>query len=419
VARLIRLTLALGAAAVLAGAWPHQPADAAPQHPFPVHAVYAPGTIRPAHRSQAQLDADVRAYYDQWKSQFLVAAGPGFYRVAFGTSPQQHAKTVSEGQGYGMIIVALMAGHDPDAQNLFDGLWRFARAHPSDIDSDLMGWIVPPDGSGNDSAFDGDCDMAYALLLADSQWGSGGAINYSAEAKRTIAAVLAATIGPDSRLPMLGDWTDPGGRRYNQYTPRSSDFMLDHFRAFGRATGNPAWTQVVAAVQAVIAHLQGAYSPGTGLLPDFIQPVSRTDHTPRPAKAGFLEGRFDGKYSYNATRDPWRIGTDALLNDDATSHAQARTMSTWVQVAARGNPQRIRAGYSLDGRPLSGSKYFTIVFAAPFGVAAMTEPSQQQWLNDVYDAVRGMHEDYYEDSVTLLCLLVMTRSYWDPTTIGN
>ena len=49
----------------------------------------------------------------------------------------------------------------------------------------------------------------------------------------------------------------------------------------------------------------------------------------------------------------------------------------------------------------------------------MTEPSQQQWLNDVYDSVRGIHEDYYEDSVTLLCLLVMTGNYWDPTTIGD
>lgn len=48
----------------------------------------------------------------------------------------------------------------------------------------------------------------------------------------------------------------------------------------------------------------------------------------------------------------------------------------------------------------------------------MTEPSQQQWLDDLYDAVRGRFEDYYEDSVTLLCLLVMTGNFWDPSTIG-
>ena len=41
-----------------------------------------------------------------------------------------------------------------------------------------MGWEVPPDEpGGTDSAFDGDCDIAYALLLADAQWGSAGAID--------------------------------------------------------------------------------------------------------------------------------------------------------------------------------------------------------------------------------------------------
>jgi hypothetical protein len=51
-------------------------------------------------------------------------------------------------------------------------------------------------------------------------------------------------------------------------------------------------------------------------------------------------------------------------------------------------------------------------------VAAMTDPSQQQWLNDVYDAVATTHEDYYEDSVDLLSLLVMTGNFWDPTTVA-
>ena len=61
--------------------------------------------------------------------------------------------------------------------------------------------------------------------------------------------------------------------------------------------------------------------------------------------------------------------------------------------------------------------YFSTFFAAPLGVAAMTVPGQQTWLNALYDAVYATHAGYYEDSVTLLCLLVMTGNYWDPTTI--
>jgi endo-1,4-beta-D-glucanase Y len=280
-----------------------------------------------------------------------------------------------------------------------------------------MSYEVPEKPPNVDSAFDGDCDIAYALLLADKQWGSAGRINYRDAAAQVLAGILASTIGPSSRLPMLGDWVDPNGPLYNQYTPRSSDFMTGHFRAFGRSTGDPVWSQVVANTQAVISQLQSRFSPGTGLLPDFIVPVSRVDRAPMPAPPNFLEGPNDGDYSYNACRDPWRLGTDALLSGDPASLAQARKIANWARLAAGGNADRIRPGYRLDGRPLSGD-YFTTVFVAPIAVAAMTEPSQQQWLDDLYDAVHGRFEDYYEDSVTLLCLLVMTGNFWDPSTIG-
>jgi hypothetical protein len=398
----------------------HPRQAAAAQHPFPQHVAYAPGTIRPSHRSRAQQDDDVRAFYTYWKANYLVAAGitpqgNPLFRVSFGSTDP--SVTVSEGQGYGMIIVALMAGYERQARVIFDGLWRFSRARPSDGDSRLMGWRVPPEPGGNYSAFDGDADIAYALLLADRQWGSDGRIAYHAEAEQVIAGILESTIGPASRLPMLGDWVDPDGATYNQYTPRSSDFMPDHFRAFGRAVNNPVWDEVVNNSQAVISSLQSNFSPATGLLPDFIVPVSGTDHTPRPAPPYFLEGPNDGNYYYNAGRDPWRIATDALLNDDPVSMAQAQKIARWAEAAAGGVPANIKPGYELDGTPIPPGDYFTSFFAAPLGVAAMTVPEQQKWLNRIYDTVRVSREDYYEDSVTLLCLLVMTGNYWDPATV--
>lgn len=394
------------------------PASAAPRRPFPQHVVYAPQTLRPDVPDQVQQDADVRAFYDLWAASYVVAAGftPAGnprYRVTFGS--ENPGRTVSEGQGYGMIAVALMAGHDPQAQVVFDGLWEFSRAHPSGIDSRLMGWQVPEAPGANDSAFDGDADIAYALLLADAQWGSEGAVDYRAAALQVMAGILESTIGPQSRLPMLGDWVEANGGTYNQYTPRSSDFMPGHFRAYGRATGNPAWTEVLGRSQDVITSLQSGFSPATGLLPDFIVPVSPSDHRPRPAPPGFLESDTDDDYSYNAGRDPWRIGTDALLSGDPVSLAQTQRISRWAETAAGGNPASIKAGYKLDGAPLPSADFFTTFFAAPLGVAAMTVPAQQSWLNEIYAAVRTTHEGYYEDSVTLLCLLVMTGNFWDPT----
>jgi endo-1,4-beta-D-glucanase Y len=328
------------------------------------------------------------------------------YRVVFGKDEPARSTTVSEGQGYGMMIVPIMAGYDPEAQTIFDGMWTFVVAHRSEIDPRLMDWNVPLE-EGNTSAFDGDADIALGLLLADAQWGSDGRVNYKAEAQTMIAGILESTIGPESHLPMLGDWVNVGEPQYNQFTPRSSDFMLVNFRAFRNAANEPIWDDVILQSQILMAIIQEEHSPETGLMPDFI-----VDSAPAPAN--FLENPTDGAYNYNAGRVPWRVGTDALLNNDELSRYIVQNISHWIEVSAEGDPMKIRAGYELNGEPLPDSDYFTTFFVAPMGVAAMNDPAQQEWLNKIYDSVYATHNDYYEDSVTLLCLLVMSGNFWSP-----
>jgi hypothetical protein len=187
--------------------------------------------------------------------------------------------------------------------------------------------------------------------------------------------------------------------------------MIDHFRAYRAATGDRAWDAVVSACQSMVSGLQRDFSPETGLLPDFIVGA---DGSPRPAPPGFLEGPHDGQYYYNALRDPWRLGTDALLHGDATSLAQVRRIGRWIAVATHGDPHEVRPGYQLDGTPVGGTHDFTTAFAAPFGVAAMTDPALQSFLDATYAAVHDRHEDYYEDSLTLMSLLVMSGNFWSP-----
>ncbi len=67
--------------------------------------------------------------------------------------------------------------------------------------------------------------------------------------------------------------------------------------------------------------------------------------------------------------------------------------------------------HPLDGTPFDPDVAFTSFFAAPLGVAMMTNESGNEWLNAVYDAVVDRSEDYYEDSVTLLCLRLMTGNW--------
>lgn len=392
----------------------------AQQFPFgQQHQAYRPGTLMPTNFTRAQQNQHVGNYYDYWKQRWVVTDPQGQgWRVKLDSS----GETVSEGQGYGMVIVAAMAGYDPQAKTIFDGLWQFRLAHPSSIDNRLMDWNVP-DTSGNDSAFDGDMDIAYGLLMAHAQWGSGGTINYLAEAKNVIAGIRESTIGPNSKLPMLGDWVEPGGinstATYSQWTTRSSDFMPGHFRAFGAATDDTTfWSSVTTAVQNVVTNIQGNESAVTGLLPDFIRLVG-SPRDPQPAAPNFLESDYDGSYWYNAGRDPWRLGVDAILNNDQTAVAQVQKLAQWIRTSTGGVPANIAGGYRLDGTPLN--TWEDHFFIAPFAVSAMTgtTAADQTWLNSLYSYIYQRHSNnnYYADAVTLQSLLAVTGNFWDPMAV--
>ena len=268
-----------------------------PRYPFPQHLTYGEDTIFPNQYTREQMDDDVTEFYDYWKGQYLAHAGENeegdtLLRIASGqTGSAEYNLTVSEGQGYGMIIVAIMAGYDPEAKEIFDGLWQFAQEYPSNIDPMLMAWQTPDPEHKTNSAFDGDADIAYALLLADGQWGSNQEIDYASEAKALISAIYKSTIGPQSKLPMLGDWVEANGSEYNQYTNRTSDFMLANFQAFSRLMPNEDWKQVIDQSVVVAESLQEKHSSSTGLLPDFIiTSTSDSNDAPKPVDSYFLEG---------------------------------------------------------------------------------------------------------------------------------
>ena len=387
----------------------------APHNPFPQHVDYVAGAIKPSLYSQERMDRDVKNFYNYWKKNYVVRAGEDeqgrpLYRVAFGKGSDV---TVSEGQGYGMVITALMAGYDKKAREIFDGMWRYSRRYPSEIDSRLMSWKIKKGRrvEGADSAFDGDADIAYALLLANEQWGSDGAVDYLTEARRVIHGIKASTIGPESLLPKLGDWVENDGEQYNQYTPRSSDCILSAFKSFAWASGDESWYDVAGACQSALKQIQKKYSKRTGLLPDFLvdcNPIASC----RPAPKNFLEGPHDGDYYYNAGRDPWRIGLDYLISGDENSRKLVAKTLNWLKERSKERASRIKSGYTLKGRKIGN--YTSTFFQAPFGVAAMANKKYQKLLDSIYKAVRKTHEGYYEDSVNLLSLLIMSGNFWAP-----
>jgi endo-1,4-beta-D-glucanase Y len=402
-----------------AGAWALMAlcgAAAAQNHPFGSHPMpYAPGAITPSHIGQAAQDDAVRAFYDAWKQRYLVqTCGAAEFVVEAKVGGGN--LTVSEAHGYGMLLAVLMAGYDPDARTIFDGMVAYRRQHPSMLTPGLMAWnqrTSCSDAEGSDSATDGDLDIAYALLMADKQWGSCGAVDYAAEAASVLAGIESGEVDGSGRYLRLGDWTAPDDPHYYQST-RSSDFMPDHLRAFAAASGNPLWTGVLDHTYSVFDALQTSYSPSTGLIPDFIaDPLG----TPAPVAPHFLEGPNDGAYDYNACRDPWRLATDYLVSGDARAKTAVQRITTWIRGATGGDPGQIDSGYQLDGSVSPNADYRSMAFVAPFGVGAMTDAANQTWLNGVWDLVAGTSiddEHYYENTLKLLSMIVMSGNWWAP-----
>lgn len=392
---------------------------AQPSRPFPQHVAYAAGSIKPNHVDQATMDAAVGRLYTQWKNGFLRSGcASGHYHVWHGGygggGTAARTVSVSEGHGYGMIIAALMAGRDPAAQTIFNGFHAYFRAHPSRNHKDLMAWQQLEgciDSKDADSATDGDLDIAYALLLAHRQWGSGETVDYKAEALKVIAAIRAKEVNPTSKVVQLGDWVDPG-QKLHYHATRSSDWMPGHFKAFDAAAGGGAWAPTVNATYGLLATMQRKFAPATGLVPDF---VVRTNATPVPAAAGFLGEETGDKYGWNACRVPWRIGADFLHSGDRRAYDALRKLEDWAVAKTGRNPAKLRAVYTLAGKPVE--TYSDLAFTAPIAVGAMIDPHYQTWLNALWDELVNAgfdRNDYYGNTLRLLAVLMISGNWWAP-----
>lgn len=400
--------------------------------PFPQHTAYAAATIRPNHVTQSQLDTDVKGYYSQWKSRYLMTISTAnpvqkyvFYNLE-GIAYPTNAVSCSEGHGYGMLATVIMAGYDASARTDFDALFYFFKAHTSTINPSLMAWqqinvngqIVDNAADGDDSATDGDMDIALSLLMADKQWGSTGAINYKSEGVKLIQAILNSEVNQSEWILKLGDWAS-NNSQYGTGT-RSSDFMLGHLRTFAKydTVNATLWTNILNRTAGIVNYqYNSGGSQNTGLLPDFFSKNASGNYV--PVTGTFLESKHDGDYSWNACRTPWRLSMDFLMTGSTLITAQLTRLNAWISNKSKGNPANIKAGY-LVKNGVNGTAYVSyneLAFTAPFAVSAMLSSNNQSWLNELWKYMVGFpiaSGEYYGNSLKLHSMLVASGNWWMP-----
>src|SRR5690606_7418480 len=125
----------------------------------------------------------------------------------------EDSRTISESQGYGMLIAAAMGD-----KALFDALLGYWESN-SEGGSSLMTWV----SGGSGTATDADTDAAYALLMADAQWGG-----YAAKAGTLIADARSMDVA-GTHLTPGSNYTNGG----NSDAFNVSYFSPSFYRLFG------------------------------------------------------------------------------------------------------------------------------------------------------------------------------------------
>jgi hypothetical protein len=493
---------------------------------------YAISRVTPNNRTQPQMNQDVIDQFIKILPDFVVdphsgtRANPDRFRMVLrhlkGTGSSDDIVTSSESMGYGMLMLAYMAGSENvmsggktvsehlrdnlpsdlraafgsrqvTVRDYFDGLFRCLREFPSyNINTNgtlawnftsgrrtyLMSWELLSVGRSGDpnaalttqftrpalsddygpsSATDGDMDMAYALLLAQQQWGTSAGeqgVGYGYWARGMIndlwlVCVDRGVYGTPARYHLYtGNWVSQWGRPEHGHpsylVTRPSDMMLGHLRAFREVdttleNGVNRWQRVINATEAGIEQIYSQNNPRTGVLPDFVR-VNQSNGQWMRVNAFTNESPNDGNHWHNSCRVPWRLGVDLLthggnagvknLHDNGLQHLHTLFRTTGSPTIRGGNAANpptfagIRA-VNFNGTHAFGDGWYPsgIAFAAPVLTAA-TAYGNAAWMADGWQYSRSRSrgaDPYYGDYLNVLSMIAASGNWWCPvfTTFGS
>lgn len=390
--RFIQVGLALAVGATVAGA--------VGKYPFPRNASYAYGI-----KASNATDASVQAAYTSWLSRYkegVCSDGSACARITF----DDDSYTVSEGIGYGMLIMAYMDNATNNTQEKFDRLWNYYKASMNS--HGLMNWKISGfstsgcSGNNCNGATDGDLDAALALMMASKQWGDGSTDKYVTAAKTLIAniykwEVASGLLGPgDGWGQNVSNWT-------NFYNP--SYFSPAAVELFKKVNASD-WSTVQTNNYALVAK-NTAKSPSAGLPTNW---CNANDGTP-------TVGTTQIGFNYDAVRTPWRMALAYAWYGHSEAKTIAGKMANWTAGAPiNGSPANVKDGYNQDGS--ASGQWNVATFVGALGSAGMVDAKHQAWVNSSWSRlVSGADgSGYYHGSLKVLYMLTLSgnmNNFWD------
>jgi oligosaccharide reducing-end xylanase len=342
-------------------------------------------------KTQAEVDTKVSAAVQQL---FHGGSGQNIY-FELGAN-QAYVEDIanndvrSEGQSYGMTIAVQM-----DMRTEFDKLWTYA-AQCMRQSSGLFAWQMNPGActaKSTGAAPDGEEYFALALMLASRRWGDAGTYNYGSEAKKVMAAMLAARpAGEFNSNPAIVTFGP-----YQNFSDPSYVLPLfySEWACFDTAHAD-FWKQAATYGRTLF---QKTTNATTGLAPG----QCNWDGTPYTASN-------NGHYNYDAQRVPMNIMADFNLNNvDPWQASWAKTMAAfWVKegLASYGDT------YNLDGSGKSGTHGAGPTAMNAMLAFALPVADGKPFLQAAWDATvpTGTYR-YYSGSLYLLAMLHLSGKF--------
>jgi endo-1,4-beta-D-glucanase Y len=321
----------------------------------------------------------IQTKFNTWYTKFYRQSGT-LGRIDW--SPDHIGETVSEGIGYGMLLMVFMSSDTRSYEPEFQKLWNYYQAFP-DGSSGLMNWRIRGFSSVVEAgaATDAEMDVAMALVMAYYQFGKQ---EYLDDALYLIGRIRLLEVDGSNLLKPGNRWNDVKNPSY---------FSQAAIRVFAQVDTDHSdyWMDVLDAGYTMLNTNQNNTS---GLYSDW------STATGAVTTVSWNTARNCG---YDGIRTPWRVVWDYLWFGDSRARTMSQKTAAW---AATKTASTVGGPISMYG---SVGTDRNAVFIGGVGVA-LTASTNQAKLNEYYNTWMTKNENNYYFNYSLQLLYALLAS---------